>query len=644
MLLIVTISGCDKIKGLIEEKVAETWPPIDEVALRKQVELRLQEQLATVPNPNAYAIIPADIIKPLLQTQLSSIKGLSNSSVELQDDAIFATTDFELTDSNSKDEANGLNDLKNYNISGNLKVAVTPILDLTHKKMRFLFAFDVIKITKADVQGHRIPDAVANTFTKLLIRYLANINGVLNTECTKPADQQTVKVPSCLTIFPSTIANSLDLKKSLQESPSTISVSAETVNLSLEIKGAAIAVSKQGVYLIAQLAGVAFGSGDEPIPPAQPENISATTAREKVVREATDILGAEQNKDILVGTKTSLLARAIGYITAASQLSFTAGIDMPPETFCTDVRLAKKPEFECSRIECSQQHCEKPNCHKTERPCIDDGGDFAGLINKICTESVNLVCEGGRAATDLICNTVQVLGKASCDVGEELKKAGCEGNKIFVDKVMGSIGMVSGDYRVNGTYSVTLDNANVRPDLSIIDLTVTAKTSVKANGSLKFIPKNHGHFLACIAQWKEGFSVDVSIPESRRSLTATNTGTEFVEGNGLVIKYAVAPLELSGRVTPSPFDAVFNQHPHLRLNCLLPSAIGDLAKFVKIIDPETNILPDELNQAVTGQVTKKVDNITLDANIPTYETTLFENNITMKPAIKTGFIVYSGSL
>ena len=107
--------------------------------------------------------------------------------------------------------------------------------------------------------------------------------------------------------------------------------------------------------------------------------------------------------------------------------------------------------------------------------------------------------------------------------------------------------------------------------------------------------------------------------------------------------YAVEPFEITGKVSPSPFDAVFNQHPHLRLNCQLPTAIGDLAKLVKIVDPESNILPDELNQAVTGNVKRKLENLSIDITVPDQKVKLFDAALLLKPSLGENSLVYSTS-
>ncbi len=638
----VPLTGCDKISNLIEKRIEAEWPSLDEAGLRKQVETRLVEQVGSVPSPNAAAVLPASLIVPMLQAQLGKVNGIKSPKVTLEQDRVVATAEFELVDSNSQKESSGLDGLKQYRVLGALRAAATPILELERNQIRFVFAFTVMNITKAEVGGRVVPEQLADQVGTLVTRYLSNVNGVLNAECAKPSDQQSVSVPSCVSVFPSTIANSLDLKEGLQQTKGVQKVAAEKVNLSLDIKAAAVALNENGLFLVARLAGVAFGSGPEDAPATSTQD--ASTARAFIVKHASELTGQSGTARPAVGVRIGLLARAIDYVSATSQMTMQTAFEMPSEEFDTEVRLAKKPEFECGRLDCSQQSCTKPNCYnKTEKTCIDAGGDIAGLINKICKETVNVVCDGGRAASDLICNTVQVLDKASCDIGEELKKAGCEANKVFVDKVLGRIGSVSGDYRVAGNYAVTLDSSRVEQNLSRIEVVFTASADGTASGSLKFTPMDHGHVLACVAQWKEPFSVKATIPEARRAVAANRTSTEYVDGKGLVMHYSVEPFEIAGKVSPSPFDAVFSQHPHLRLNCQLPTTIADLAKLVKIVDPESNILPDELDQAVTGNVKRKLENLTVDIAVPDQKVKLFEHELLLKPSLGGNSLVYAAA-
>lgn len=643
LFLVVTIpfAGCDRLSGLIEKKIEAKWPPLDENALRKQVETRLVEQVNSVQNPNAAAVLPASLIVPMLQTQLEKVNGIKSSKVTLEQDRVVATVEFDLGDSNSKKEASGLDGLEQYRVLGTLRAAATPIFELEHNQTRFVFAFTLLNLTKAEVGGRVVPEQMTEAVGTLVTRYLSYVNGVLNAECAKPSDQQSVSVSTCVSVLPSTIANNLFLKDGLQHTKGVQKVEAENVNLSLDVKAAAVTLDENGMFLVARLAGVAFGAGPADAPTTSIQD--PAEARAFIVKKARELTGESGAARAAIGVRGDLLARAIDYVAGASQMTLQVAFEMPTEEIRpTEVRLAKRPEFECGRLECSQKSCRKPNCYNTtDKTCINEGGDLAGIINTVCRATVNTVCEGGRAATDLICNTVQVLDKASCDVGEELKKAGCESNKIFVDKVLGRIGSVSGDYRVAGNYAVTLDSSRIDQNLSRLAVLFTASADGLVSGSLKFTPMDHGHLLACVAQWKEPFSVKATIPEARRAVAANRTSTEYVEGKGLVMHYAVEAFEITGKVSPSPFDAVFNQHPHLRLNCQLPTAIGDLAKLVKVVDPESNILPDELNQAVTGNVKRKMENLTVDIVVRDQQVKLFNNELLLKPSLSGNSLAYA---
>ena len=151
------------------------------------------------------------------------------------------------------------------------------------------------------------------------------------------------------------------------------------------------------------------------------------------------------------------------------------------------------------------------------------------------------------------------------------------------------------------------------------------------------------HGLAVSWQWKEPFSVKATIPEAGRAVAANRTSTEYVEGKGLVMHYAVEPFEITGKVSPSPFDAVFNQHPHLRLSCQLPTAIADLAKLVKVVAPESNILANELGQAVTANVKRKLENLAVEIAVPDQNVKLFDNELLQEPSLGGDSLVNAAS-
>ena len=144
-------------------------------------------------------------------------------------------------------------------------------------------------------------------------------------------------------------------------------------------------------------------------------------------------------------------------------------------------------------------------------------------------------------------------------------------------------------------------------------------------------------------QWKEPFSVKATIPEARRAVAANRTSTEYVEGKGLVTHYAGELFEIIRKVSPSPFDAVFNQHPHLQLSCQLPTAIADLAKLVKVVAPESNILANELGQAVTANVKRKLENLTVEIAVPDQNVKLFDNELLQEPSLGGDSLVNAAS-
>ncbi len=246
-----------------------------------------------------------------------------------------------------------------------------------------------------------------------------------------------IEGPKCITIFNPVIVSEIDLEDAVKSDKNLQNVSSSKVDLSVIAKAGLATMTENGLFVLATLSGRNFDTSHKITTP--PRIRDATDAKSFIFDQAKTLTDQSGTLRPAIGIKTYLLARAIDRLSSASHASFQATFEMPTQKFGTEIRLAKKPEFACDRLDCSQKRCTKPNCHnKTEKTCINAGGDIAKALNKTCKEVVNVVCDGGRAASDLICNTIQVLDKASCDMGEVLKKAGCETNKILSTRHSGA--------------------------------------------------------------------------------------------------------------------------------------------------------------------------------------------------------------
>ncbi len=364
ILVAVCFGKCNRESSETTKHLNHRWAQLDESLLRKQYETRLIEQLKSMSAPNAALFMPSESIVTSLKKHISLVKGLKKPSIKFTQDMIVGSVDFELTNANTADESKGLLNTNDYRINGTLKFAVIPMLDLPNNQVRFAFAFSVAEIISAEIAGHNIPDSLLNSVGILISKYLTFVNGFLNSECSLSDQQQLLHVPSCIAIFPNKIGDWIDLKEVMKSDPKIHSVVAERVNLVFEIEHAAHVINPQGLFLIARLSGIAFGAGPDIFSKIEIAKVSNQTARELVISFANEILGETKPKEFRVGVSTQLPARSLEYLAAAAQLGFTSTISMPSERFDTEVRLARKPEFQCSRIQCEQEDPGKLNATK----------------------------------------------------------------------------------------------------------------------------------------------------------------------------------------------------------------------------------------------------------------------------------------
>jgi hypothetical protein len=433
------------------------------------------------------------------------------------------------------------------------------------------------------------------------------------------------------------VSTIIDVTQGLEKDPAN-AAHARPVALGGQVKRAGAFVGSDGLYFFSTFTH----SAEAPPARLRGRRLSLAEIETRLGELFATNLGQDfRSKPAAVGIGTRLLAQSVGHVAAGSNLQLVRQVATQPESFDAEVRLAKRPTFSCSRSGCTRTECHPIKCYsRSERQCIDAGGDIAGGINLLCKTVQNTVCEAANAPGNLACNTVQEVSKGSCDVYEELRRSGCDANKLFVDKALGRIGRTSGDYHIEGSVSLGLIALESSDSLSVLTADVLSSANAKAKGTLRFMPVDHGHFLTCVSKWAEPFDVTVNIPLSQKRLTA-RLADQRRDGDRLRLAYKVDKFSLEGKVTPAPFDAVFANHPHLRINCQFIAGVGDLARLVTIVDPESPLVPDELNTAVTGGFKQEIKDLDFDIEIPDLKLELFDKKVRLSAHLNDATLVFS---
>jgi len=627
-LVLLFVTQCSKS---LEAEIEKTWPKQDLKSVKTLIAQQTSDRLFELsPRPAVMMFVSKDQALGLINGNLARLPELSNLNVEFDAGYILAKSDFKVMA-----ERGAPSEAQDYVVTGHLDAALAPYVDADNVA-RFRIILVKLKDIKIDGnKGQKIPRLVRDYLAKLLSSRLNIINGIFNSECSKAIGAQIIKVPSCFVQLPTNVPVNVDVVKSLAGQPQTQAVTGNAVDLPIKIDTASAFVAPSGIYVTAD----AHLLDDPTWKPHEPSGEKSTKSLGELAaifdRQFSDRLGLDYTTSrVTEGLDTALVARVLASITSKTNLHLIQAFASTPEPFDTDVRLAKKPSFSCDRSSCSRQECRAPRCeYRDDRICHGDIGNF------FCRTVQNLVCEPANAAGNLVCNTIQEVGAGSCNVFEEIKKGGCEANKAFVDKALGKVGRVSGDYSVVGDYDVHLLTASSSDDLQRLSISAIAGASAKAKGSLRFEPLDQGHILLCVSKWQEGFEVGVNLPPVERNLSASFTQATVTD-DGIDLTYTLDKFALDGQVSPSPFDAVFTQHPYLRINCSIAAGIGELARLVHIVDPENDIVPDELNEAVTGKVHKEVDDAKFEIRIPNLKQRMGDTDEVLKPSLRSTAIVF----
>jgi hypothetical protein len=616
----------------IESQIEKNWPSQDLSSVKslvaKETSLRMGE-LSGRPALMVF-VSKSDVIEKV-NKNIDALEGVSNVNLQFFPGYVLTSADFDLkTDQSAPKEA------QDFIINGKVDAALAPFVD---KNNILQFRVVLVKLQNVTINGksgERIPKLVKDYLVKFVSSRLDSINGVFNKECARREGSKLIKIPSCFLEIPTTFPIGVDVVKSLKEQPLTEVATGNAVVMPIQLDKAVAYITPLGVYLSAD----AHLSDDPTWKPVASTGGGDQKTSDELAKVFDDQFSTRlgndyRNSRMSAALDSGLVARALSSVAAKTNLHLIQDFSSAPETFDTEVRLAKKPTFSCDRSSCERKECRAPRCeYKDDRICHGDIGNF------FCRTVQNAVCEPANAAGGLVCNIVREADAGTCNVFEEIKKGGCEANKAFVEKALGRIGRVGGDYSVFGNYDVHLLSAAATDDLRQISMSSVAGANARARGSLKFQPLDQGYVLACVSKWSEGFDVSVNVPPVEQNLTARFVGSAASE-EGIALKYRVDKFTLEGRVSPSPFDAVFTQHPYLRINCSIAAGIGELARLVHLIDPENAILPDELNEAVTGKVRREIDDAEFEIKIPNLNQTWAGEEFSLVPNLQPTAIVFA---
>lgn len=627
--LVLILTQCARS---IESQIEKNWPSQDLSSVRSLVAKETSSRLHELSGRPALMVFisKGDVIANV-NKNIDVLEGVSNVNLQFFPGYVLTSADFDLkTDKSAPKEA------QDFTINGKVDAALAPFVDKNNILQFRVILVKLQNITINGKTGERIPKPVKDYLAKFVSSRLDSINGVFNKECARREGGKIIRVPSCFLEIPTAFPVGVDVVKSLQEQPQTEVATGNAVVMPIQLDKAVAYISPLGIYVSAD----AHLSDDPTWKPGAPTGNVDQKSSDELANVFDDQFSTRLGKDyresrMTAALDTGLVARAFSSVATKTNLHLIQDFSSAPEKFDTEVRLAKKPTFSCDRSSCERKECRAPRCqYKDDRICHGDIGNF------FCRTVQNTVCEPANAAGGLVCNIVREADAGTCNIFEEIKKGGCEANKIFVEKALGRIGRVGGDYSVFGNYDIHLLSASATDDLRQISMTSVAGANARAHGSLKFQPLDQGYVLACVSKWSEGFDVSVNIPSAEQNLTA-----RFIESQasdeGISLKYRVDKFALEGRVSPSPFDAVFTQHPYLRINCSIAAGVGELARLVHLIDPENSIVPDELNEAVTGKVRKEVDDAEFEIKIPNLNQIWAGEEISLVPNLRPTAVIFA---
>jgi hypothetical protein len=401
----------------------------------------------------------------------------------------------------------------------------------------------------------------------------------------------------------------IDLAARLEAIPGVSQVSGPTVDPNVHFENPVILIDPEAVEVLARLA-----PGPSPSPPAsqsaaadgapvpaaaeiaaayQSFAVDFRTARDKLAKPAADpVVWAAIDSHFLAGLVTDQLGKITPPACATYNVSIPAPFDVHINAF--DGGLPDcSPHFNCD-LKVDSRDCRGPCPHNHDtRECNEC---LVSAFGRCQVRGNNPACEAAKAGQNAIYDTNYEACTKACEAAKAAQNAlyakdkfGCETNKTALkgqcealkalEKQGQDLAEVSGQMQISGPARVCVGGLTLTPGLDQLSIAVTAEASLSINGTMHYIPHGVvGHLLGCVGEWKKPFSATVSAATAGNSLTTHLTAKE--EEGALALKLSADDIGLSAEMHPGPFEAIFQEHPELIVECPITFVAGGIAKLV----------------------------------------------------------------
>jgi hypothetical protein len=401
----------------------------------------------------------------------------------------------------------------------------------------------------------------------------------------------------------------IDLAARLAAIPGTSDVSGPVLDPSVHFEIPVILIAPDAVEILARLA-----PGPSPTLPSSRPAVAASTstptaaeitaayqsfaadfraARDKLAKPAGDpAVWAAIDSHFLAGLVTDQLGKITPPACATYNVSIPAHFDVHINAF--DGGLPDcSPHFDCDlKVDTRDCRGSCPHNHDT-RECNEC---LVSAFGRCQVRGNNPVCEAEKASQNAIYDTNYEACTNACEAAKGAQNAlyakdkfGCETNKIALkgqcealkalEKQGQDLAEVSGQMQITGPARVCVGALTLTPGLDQLSIAVTAEASLSMDGTMHYIPHGVvGHLLGCVGEWKKPFSATVSAATAGNSLTAHLIAKE--EEGALALKLSADDIGLTAEMHPGPFEAIFQEHPELIVECPITFVAGGIAKLV----------------------------------------------------------------
>jgi hypothetical protein len=231
-------------------------------------------------------------------------------------------------------------------------------------------------------------------------------------------------------------------------------------------------------------------------------------------------------------------------------------------------------------------------------------------------------CQAAAPAKKAGCETDKSRRKLQCEAEKSLLIAGCEVNQTWLNQWSGmKVGHIDISADIKGKLDLLLKRIQVKTDLSSASANLAAVGVANVEADIHFVPANVGN-LACTAPWSGHIRASALYQNQDLSLTGKVALVDATPSDPARVNISTDQTTLALQVAPPPLVALLTQNPQVAIACAPAVAVEGVRATLSAAFG--NAQPPELSgqyNYTAGPFSQSLDIKPIDVSVPTTDKT-----------------------